>query len=388
MEKPNGHLNLLDLEILNYNGQDCRLKEILNDYKDNISALDLPLYEDLGSDMVSFLQHEDTLFPLLEKLSMKPDNLHVINLLKKHAEQLTYLKLSYARKFPNNYPHFPKLETLIVNEIHLDDFVSLLSLCSESLSTLRIRFMFEEMRPVLQQLPELPKLQTLELYGLYGVKLGETIKSLLSKCRQTLTGIVFEEIIYEFDLEDKYFPKLKYMKFQNVDMIQDMISANAGQLETLILFDKYNSILPNTLSNIKNLFIHDCKNLANILKCASSLQCLVISQPYVFHDLKKIEKMPNLTDFYLLDISNWCMDEIIKDFLIKNADTLEFLLLHSSNMESTPPPVELKKVHTLIILQEHPFLESGREFFKALCPNAQIMMKNGEGGEYYIYVRQ
>ena len=392
MKKPDGHLNLLELDLneLNWNDQDYRLKEILNDYKDNISALDLRYWKNLSLDMVSFLQHEDTLFPLLEKLSMKPDNLHVINLLKKHAEQLTYLKLSYARKFPNNYPHFPKLETLIVNEIHLDDFVSLLSLCSESLSTLRIFVMFEEMRPVLQQLPELPKLQTLELYNSF--PLGETVKSLISKCRQTLTGIVFEEIIYEFDLEDKYFPKLKYMKFQNVDMIQDMISANAGQLETLILFENiYNSILPNTLSNIKNLFIHDCKNLANILKCASSLQCLVISQPYVFDDLKDIEKMPNLTDFYLLNIHTcYRFMKSIKHFLVKNADTLEFLVLHfnySSNtefetMERTPPVVELKKVHTLIFLQKKTLSESEREFFKALCPNAQIMMKNGEGGEY------
>ena len=389
MKKPNGHLNLLDLEIRNYNGQDCRLKEILNDYKDNISALDIPFSKQLGSDMVSFLQHENTRFPLLEKLTLDDEKLIVENLLKKHAEQLTYLNLDSFDRL--NFSHYyPKLETLIVYNIHPDDLVSLLSLCSESLSTLRIFVMFEEMRPVLQQLPELPKLQTLELYNCF--PLGETVKSLISKCRQTLTGIVFEEIIYEFDLEDKYFPKLKYMKFQNVDMIQDMISANAGQLETLIIFDIYNSILPNTLSNIKNLFIHDCKNLANILKCASSLQCLVISQPYVFDDLKDIEKMPNLTDFYLLDIvrSNLCMDENIKDFLVKNADTLEFLVLHfnySSNtefetMESTPPVVELKKVHTLIFLQENPLWEREREFYKALCPNAQIIMKNGKRGEY------
>ena len=161
--------------------------------------------------MLLFLQHEDTLFPLLEKLSMKPDNLHVINLLKKHAEQLTYLKLSFARNFGHNYPHFPKLETLIVNEIHPDNLVLLLSLCSESLSTLRIFDIFEEIGPVLQQLPELPKLQTLELYNCF--PLGETVKSLISKCRQTLTGILFEEIIDEFDLEDKYFQKIKYMKF-------------------------------------------------------------------------------------------------------------------------------------------------------------------------------
>ena len=71
MKKPNGHLNLLDLEILHYNGQDCRLKEILNDYKDNISALDLRYWKNLSSDMVSFLQHENTRFQLLEKLSIE-----------------------------------------------------------------------------------------------------------------------------------------------------------------------------------------------------------------------------------------------------------------------------------------------------------------------------
>ena len=57
-------------------------------------------------------------------------------------------------------------------------------------------------------------------------------------------------------------------------------------------------------------------------------------------------------------------------------------------MESTPPPVELKKVHTLIILQDYSFLESGREFFKALCPNAQIMMQNGNRGKGEEYIRE
>ncbi len=412
MKKPNGHLNLLDLDIQNYDGQDyCgehyRLKKILTDYKDNISALDLLFSEDLGSEMVSFLKHEDMRFPLLEKLSIEKDKSSVDNLLKKHAEQLTYLELKPNEpNFPHNYSHFPKfhkLETLIVEKICPDNLVSLLSLCSESLSTLSIiEGYYEEEEPnyskLLEQLPELPKLQTLELYSF---SLGKTVKTLISKCRQTLTGIVFDGN-FDFEMEDNCFPKLKYLKFQNVDNVDVMlniISANACQLETLILRSGYYLILSNKLSNIKNLCIYtlyNCSNMANILKCDSSLQCLVIFQPPVFEDFKfifmDIKKMPNLTDFYLLDIdtSNWFMDENIKDFLVKNADSLEFLVLHFNysyntefeTMESTPPVVELKKVHTLIILQGNPLLDSERQFFKALCPNAQIMKKNGRGGEY------
>ena len=386
LKKPNGYLNLLDLNIQNCDGQDYRLIKTLDDYKDNISALVLPFSEDLGSDWVSFLQHENTRFPLLEKLSINDEKLIVENLLKKHAEQLTYLNLNSDDRL--NFSHYyPKLETLIVYNIHPDDLVSLLSLCSESLSTLRIHeredMSAEERSIQLQQLPELSKLKTLETSG---ETIGETVKSLISKCRQTLTGICFS--VFDLELEEKYFPKLKYLKFwgvDNVDVIQDMISANACQLKTLILYDIDYMMLSNPLSNIKNVYINYCEDPVNILKCASSVQCLVLEQLVFFKD---IQKMLSLTDVYLLNFKLDGMNKGIKDLLVKNADTLEFLVFHFRNtifetMESTPP-VELLKVHTLIILPENPLLESEREFYKSLCPNAQIMINNGNGGEYIL----
>ncbi len=199
-----------------------------------------------------------------------------------------------------------------------------------------------------------------------------------------MTGIGFS--VFDLELEDKYFPKLKYLKFRgvdDVDVIQDMISANACQLETLILDDIDYMILSNPLSNIKNLYIDYCEDPVNILKCASSVQCLVLEELMDFQDTKK---MPNLTDLYLLNTLQDGMDKGIKDLLVKNADTLEFLVFYFRNtifetMESTPP-VELLKVHTLIIIRKKSLLESEREFFKSLCPNAQIMINNGNGGEY------
>ena len=439
MKKPNGQLNLSDLLILGQcEDQDLKLIKILNYYKLNRSLFGMPFLEVWDSDLVSFLQHENTRFRFLKKLTILSGFLFVVKLLKKHVEQLTYLELNSCvkPKISHNNPDLPKfsnLEILSVYDIRNEDLVSLLFLCSESLSELRYK-RGEVPNIPLQQVPDLPKLQTLELHSVRPddlitllnacseslsklslsriseevpniplpqvpdlpklqtletglVSLGETGKSLISKCRQTLTGLIFYGNVFE--MEDTYFPKLKYLNFDEVPNldIEVMISSNAC-LETLILTQCYDLILPNPLSKLKNVYSYQSINLANILKCASSLQCLALDD-YHASDfmLKGIKKMPNLTDFYLLNFThtgNWFVDECITDLLVKNADTLEFLVLHEHYNSSTTEieimksitPVELKKVHTLIYLHYNPLLGFESEFFKSLCPNAHIMIKH------------
>ncbi len=388
-------LNLSDLLIWGQcEDEDHNLIKLLDEYKISVFGMQCLKIWDLD-DLVSFLQHENTRFRFLENITINNGHLYVDNLLKKHVEQLTYLELnSYVKpKIPHHNPDLPKfsnLKTLYVLGICSEDLVSLLYSCSESLSKLSLCDISEEVPNILlKQLPELPKLQTIQLLR---NSFGEIGKSVISKCRQTLTGLVFH---MDFEMEDTYFPKLTYLEFNNVpnlDLMEDIISANACQLESLVLLYIHDFMLPN--QQIKNVYAYRCDNLANILQSASSLQCLVL-EDYQASDfrLKGIKKMPNLTDFYLLIFKhdgNWFIDECITDLLVKNADTLEFLVLdenyHSSTtkieiMESMPP-VELKKVHTLIYLHYKPLLGCESDFFKLLCPNAQIMIKDGDGGEY------
>ena len=358
-------------------------------------------YQELNSCVKPKIPHHNPDLPKFSNLEILSvydiRNEDLVSLLFLCSESLSELR--YKRgEVPNiplqQVPDLPKLQTLELHSVRPDDLITLLNSCSESLSKLSIEYLSEEVPNIpLPQVPDLPKLQTLET-GL--VSLGETGKSLISKCRHTLTGILFDGNVFE--MENTYFPKLKYLKFvvvPNID-IEDMISVYACQLETLILVEIHDLILSNPLSKIKNIYSYESNNLANILKCASSLQCLVLDG-YLASDfwLKGIKKMPNLTDFYLLNFlhtENRFMDKYLTRLLIKNSDTLEFLVLHEHHDSSTTeieimeskPPVELKKVHTVIYLHNNPLSGFECEFFKSLCPNAHIMIKHSDEVEDII----
>ena len=385
MEKPNGHLNMLDLTF--YFHYDV-MKIIVDNFKNNINALDL-LCNDLNSEDESYLLHENLRLRFLEKLTVGAENKIVLNLLKKHAEQLTYLNLycSHFELYLQNFPKFDRLETLVVDQISYNTLAALLSSCSESLSKLKIKDMYEEEHLEAPQVPKL-KLQSLALCD-GGV--GETEKSLFSNSRQTLTGISFEN--YQFNMLNTYFTKVKYLKFKH-DIwckyeIEDLISTLAFQLETLILVDVVDLSLPNQLPMMKNAWIKNCDTVPNLLKRTPSLQCLVLEDFSGSH-LKGIAKMPKLTDLYLLTFDyhgNSFVENSISELFVSIADTLEFLVIvhpfsdiKCKSMDRIS--VELKKVHTLIVLHENP-LASDTEIFKSLCPNAHIMTTES-GREYVI----
>ncbi len=241
--------------------------------------------------------------------------------------------------------------------------------------------------------PQVPKLK-LQSLALCDGAVGETEKSLFSNSRQTLTGVRFEN--YQFDMLNTYFSQVKYLEF-NHDIwckyeIEDLISTLAFQLETLILVEVADLSLPNQLPMMKNAWIknwiYNCDTVPNLLKRTPSLQCLVLEDFSGSH-LKGIAKMPKLTDLYLLSFEyhgNSFVENSISELFVSNADTLEFLVIvhgfsdiKCKSMERIS--VELKKVHTLIVLHKNP-LGSDTEMFKSLCPNAQIMTT--ESGREYV----
>ncbi len=399
MKKPNGHLNMLDLTFYDDDDLMKNMKTILDQFKNNIIGLRLNGLEYLESaDWVSFLLHENTTFRFLEQLTIGADNSVVDNLLRKHAKQLTFLELTWGGDQINlqNLPKFHKLETLIIELICPNTLVTLLSLCSESLSTLKIGHVYTEKPNIpLQQVPELPKLQTLILNdGCFVREIGfvEAIgKSLLSKCRQSLSGIGITHL--SFDMQDIYFPKAKYLKFVSVpkEYVKNSISAHSCQLETLIIEDINDLAVPKTLLKMKNVWIKNCDNIGHILlNCAASLQCLVL-EDCSSSALKGTVKMSNLTDLYLINYDyheNLFVKYSLSELFVSNADTLEFLVVKHcrtntkcKSIEKTT--VQLKKVHTVIVFNENPLGPSDRNFFKLLCPNAQIMTTE-EGRGYRV----
>ena len=343
MRKPNGHLNLLDVTVDGRCKKFNTIQKVLNDNKDNIAALHLfPGY--LPTDFTSFLQHESTRFKFLEKLTIcKYENSNLGNLLTKHAEQLTYLRLSNFYPFYTslpNLPKSPKLKTVVAIRIRPESLVSLLSSCSESLSKLSLKSPFVENHLNInishEQLPELPNLQTLSLFDIF---FPEIVASLISKCRPMLTGINFDGCFirpHQVHLIMENFPQVKCLRFRNVHEVlaNALIASNASQLETLILvanenryeYQNRNWSFPDLLPKLKNVWMNKYWVLPNLLKSAPVLQCLVIDDG---SHVQSILKMPNLTDLYLIEFyfNQYLFDEESRPIWFANiSDTLEFLV--------------------------------------------------------------
>ena len=348
MKKPNGHLNMwLYFKLYNplksYVQHYQQMKSVWDD-KNNITALDLRL-DRMDPEWVTFFLHENTRFKFLEKLALNKgsvNNLILENLLQKHAEQITHLKLESQHEELDN-----------------------------------------------EQIPELPKLQTLELVNCLN---KDYVKSLCLKSRQSLTCLSFEDCGLINNMEEVYFPQLKCLKldFIQIDIIS--LSAHSGQLETLKL-ECFVGDLPDSLPKLKHLWLADCRHIApNVLmQSTPALRCLVLEGKLPALSLKRGKsKSFNLTDLYLLDSKvTENKGDLLREratLIAKNADTLEFLVLKFKyNRKSFQRiKVKLERVHTVIIYDENP-LASDREILKAVCPNAQIMTTNNKR-EYAISI--
>lgn len=419
------HLNFVDFTI----GRKCNnskfIKKILDENKNNISALcleldlddvdypdsddedysdsdDVETKENFVTDLVSFLRHKKTVFRSLEKLSIASSNFLLKDLLKKH-EQLIYLNYTWIWSDNDinlsDLPKFHKLETLIVQYSSIDDLVPLISSCSNSLSKLELHHIEDEYFCTHQttksksykQIPKLPKLETyvshFKTFDCDGdTDIEEFGSTLLSRCRQSLTRISFH--VTTFDMEDTYFPSVKYLQFYQVpgECVNDFISGHACQLETLLIDEIHDLKFSDPFPKIKNVWVNNCKNVPDLLKCASSLQCLVLGY---CPDLEGTTKMPNLTDLYLIDYEYDGMsfvEESISKLLVNNADTLQFLVLRKpyrteskvKRLKIERTSVELKNVHTVIVVFKNDPLEIDRDFLHSLCPNAQIMITGVE----------
>ena len=335
MKKPNGHLNLLNLTFEFDNDNNQLIKTVLDENKNNITALELRFIH-LEPELLTFLLHENTRFKFLETLTLNKNSVNLIleNMLKKHAEQITHLQV-----------------------------VSHKSNISR------------------EQVPELPKLQILDLEDCDN---EECVKSLCSKFRQSLTGISFGHCGL-IDIEEAYFPQLKCLRLGAAENESDIISAHSDQLETLIL-EYFDEVLPDSLPKMKNLWLSKCEIEPNLLKSTPSLECLLLEGSIPAFNLKSTSKMPNLTDLYLLHFNGvWDAESkrnLLKeseDLFVNNADTLEFLVfkfLYNADYKSFQRiSVQLKRVHTVIIYDENS-LGIDRDILKAVCPNAQIMTTN------------
>ena len=373
MQKPTGHLNLLDLTFAGY---DVMMINILDLFKDNINALCL---RNLDSEFQSFLLQENTRFEFLEKLSFIKENQIGENLLKKHSEQVTHLELQCGSdRF--YFQNLSKLETLTVYDAGPDALVSLLASCSESLTKLIITNKVPNAFLKQVVVPKLSKLQSLVVIDCCEDRLdffGEFVTTLLSECRQTLTEITLSNSTY--NVQDTYFPKVKCLEFLTVpgEHVNALISSHACVLESLRIWNIEDLIYPSALPKMKHVWITGCDKVPDLLKCAPLLQCLVLGD---CSDLRGTPKMPCLTDLYLF--GKELEEESISELLANNSETLEFLILNPTQCKVFERlPVELKKVHTVII-NGNP-LSRVRDCLKSLCPNAQIMTTN-DGREYRI----
>ena len=373
MQKPTGHLNLLDLTFA---GNDVMMINILDLFKDNINALCLG---NLDSEFQSFLLQENTRFEFLEKLSIFKENQIGENLLKKHSEQVIHLELQCGSdRF--YFQNLSKLETLTVYDAGPDALVSLLASCSESLTKLIITNKVPNAFLKQVVVPKLSKLQSLVVIDCCEDRLdffGEFVTTLLSECRQTLTEISLSNSTY--NVQDTYFPKVKCLEFITVpgEHVNALISSHACVLESLSIWNIEDLIYPSALPKMKHVWITGCDEVPDLLKCAPLLQCLVLGD---CSDLRGTPKMPCLTDLYLF--GNELEEESISELLANNSETLEFLILNPTQCKVFERlPVELKKVHTVII-NGNP-LSRVRDCLKSLCPNAQIMTPN-DGREYRI----
>ena len=376
MQKPTGHLNLLDLTFAGY---DVMMINILDLFKDNINALCLG---NLDSEFQSFLLQENARFEFLEKLSFIKENQIGENLLKKHSEELTHLELQcdLDQLYFQNLSKLYKLETLIVEDAGPDALVSLLASCSESLTNLTIDHRVPNAFLKQVVVPKLSKLQSLVVIDCCEDRLdffGEFVTTLLSECRQTLTEISLSNSTY--NVQDTYFPKVKCLEFLSVpgEHVNALISSHACVLESLRIWNIEDLIYPSALPKMKHVWITGCDEVPDLLKCAPLLQCLVLGK---CSDLRGTPKMPCLTDLYLMD--NVLEEESISELLANNSETLEFLILNPTQCKVFERlPVELKKVHTVIVI-DNP-LSRVRDCLKSLCPNAQIIITN-DGREYRI----
>ena len=410
------HLNFVDVTVDRKCNNSKFVKKILDENKNNIYALYVELYsdtddEDFDTVLVSFLQHKNTIFRSLKKLSISSSNLQLLNLLKKSEhQQLTHLNYTWLGSDNDinlsDLPKLHKLETLIVKYICIHDLVPLISSCSNSLSKLILYDIYQEEETSHKQntrttkskshkqIPKIPELETFSSYFRNYTWCGDTdvikdfLTTLLSQSRQSLTGISFH--VTTCDTEDTYFPSVKYLKVYQVpgECVNDFISGHACQLETLLIDEIHNLKFPDPLPKIKNVWVNNCKNVPDLLKCASSLQCLLLGY---CPDLEGTMKMPNLTDLYLIDYEyhgKSFVEESISKLLVNNADTLQFLVLRKpytteskiKRLKTERTSVEMKNVHTVIVVKNDP-LEIDRDFLQSLCPNAKIMITGNEKGD-------